>query len=76
MGKLNLVDIQSMDEQTQDRFKKIIRLGNIIREGMAKKKINIEQARKQSTAVIAETIKKATIWTSPENPSISAIKAV
>lgn len=48
MGKLNLVDIKSMDEQTQERFKKIIRLGNIIREGMAKKKINIEQARKQS----------------------------
>ena len=46
-GQLHLVNIDKMSEQEKKKFKRIIKYGEIIREGIARKGMKLEEYRKK-----------------------------
>lgn len=49
-GELFIRPIEEMDEKEQNRFKRVVKLGNVIRKGMALKGIKREQLKKLDKA--------------------------
>lgn len=49
-GELNIRPFDEMDEAEQKKFKRIIKLGTIIRKGMALKGMKVEELKKQDNA--------------------------
>jgi 5-methylcytosine-specific restriction protein A len=46
-GRLHILNVKDMDTELQEQFKRIVKLGNVIREGMAKRGMKVQEAKKE-----------------------------
>ena len=47
IGKLHIANIEEMNDTDKEKFKRIIKLGNSIREGMSRRGMKLEEMRKE-----------------------------